>query len=161
MARSQQKNLFLVCRRGCQQLATAESFLAEVGVRPIRLYAHERPPEALIQRFENYASDAYAIVLLTEDPAHKKSPDPSLVFRLGFLAGRLGRRRVSALFRDGLNLPPECAEVLCIPFDEIGIWKFALMRDLMVAGFDVGHKLAVYEPKAADIPAPQRLVERG
>jgi predicted nucleotide-binding protein len=164
MTRHQQKNVFLVCRPTCAHLGSVEAFLREIGVRPIVL-SHQRPAEALIQRFENYASDAFAIVLMSGEPEGSTVPDPSLLFQLGFLSGRLGRRRITALFRDGLRLPPECDEVLCIPLDEIGMWKFALMRDLVVSGFAAGKKLAVVDPAPAPPGTPptsvKRLAEQG
>jgi len=161
MARHRQKTVFILCRPTCAHLAPVESFLEELGVRPIIL-AHQQAAEALIQRFEDFATDAFAIVLLAGEPEGSNHPDPSLLFQLGFLSGRLGRRRTTALFRDGLRLPPECDEVLCIPFDEIGIWKFALMRDLTVSGFAEGKKLTVVDPTSDSAEANlKRIAKRG
>ena len=161
MARHPQKTVFLLCRPTCAHQQKVESFLQEIGVRPIVL-ADQRPAEALIERFEDFATDAFAIVLLAGEPQGSNHPDPSLLFQLGFLSGRLGRRRITALFRDGLELPPECEEVLCIPFDEIGIWKFALMRDLEVSGFATDRKFAIVDPAPTEhAVSTKRLVEQG
>ncbi len=138
------KNVFLIHRQDCPLRGRVRAFLEGLGLNPISLPSREHPEETVVERFENYATNAYALVLLTSAKgASGGSPSANLLFQLGYLAGRLGRRKVTALFYEDLELPSECNEVLCIPMDDIGIWKFALGRDLQVAGFPVDHKLAV------------------
>lgn len=142
---SRSKNVFLIHRKGCPLQRQVRAFLEDVGVRPILLPSKEHPEETVVERFENYASDAYVVVLLTASGKEQPTAAPAanLLFQLGYLAGRLGRRQVTSLYEEDLQLPPECNEVLCIPMDEIGIWKFALTRDLEVAGFEMDRQLAV------------------
>lgn len=142
MTRPRQKHIFLLCRRGCAQLPTVRRFFQDLGLHPVLLDFQDGGSEAVVERFENYASDAYAVVLLSAHPPGSNTVDPGLLFQLGFLTGRLGRKQVLALYRADLQLPKESQELLCIPLDEIGIWKFAILRDLSVAGFAVRQQLA-------------------
>ncbi|MCH9648596.1 MAG: nucleotide-binding protein [Deltaproteobacteria bacterium] len=142
---SRNKNVFLIHRKGCPLQRRVRAFLEDAGLRPILLPSKEHPEETVVERFENYASNAYVIVLLTAAGKDRKlaPPGANLLFQLGYLAGRLGRRQVTSIYEEDLQLPAECNEVLCIPMDEIGIWKFALTRDLEVAGFEMDRQLAV------------------
>lgn len=145
-------NVFLIHHPSCPILPTARAFLEEIGLRPLELPSHKDPQLTLVERFEDYASEAYAVVLLsrvrTEGSAGPaRHADRDLLVQAGFLAGKLGRRKVALLVEDELELPAQCADLLCIPIDDIGIWKFALMRDLVVAGFAVRRELAVLRPE--------------
>lgn len=134
-------NVFLVYHPSCRLVERARGFLEEIGLRPVELPSLAEPQLTVFERFEDYASEAYAVVLLSRPPA-----DRNLLVQAGFMAGKLGRRKVALLVEDELELPAQCADLLSIPVDDIGIWKFALMRDLVVAGFAVRRELAVLRP---------------
>lgn len=160
-------NIFLLYHPRCRLRARARSFLEEIGLRPLELPSQEEPQLTIVERFEDYASEAYAMILLSRQPdvPRPEAPAPadrSLLFQAGFLAGKLGRRRVALLVEDDLEVPSQCSDLLCIPIDEIGIWKFALMRDLVVAGFAVRRELAVMRPeRLVSVKAPSRIADSG
>ncbi len=158
-------NIFLLHHPQCRLRAAVRAFLEEIGLLPLELPSHEEPQLTIVERFEDYASEAYSVILLSRRPAKEGSDDHrfadrSLLFQAGFLSGKLGRRRVVILVEDDLEMPAQCADLLCIPIDEIGIWKFALMRDLVVAGFAVRRELAVLRPeRLVSVKPPPRAAD--
>lgn len=51
--------------------------------------------------------------------------------------GRLGRNRVSGLYRPGVEIPSDYSGVLYQEFDEKGAWRLELARELKAAGLPV------------------------
>ena len=159
-------NIFLLYHPGCRLKTRARGFLEEIGLRPLELPSLDEPPLTIVERFEHYASEAYAVLLLSrQSAAHgvsgpRRFADRNLLVQAGFLAGKLGRRRVAILVEDELEVPAQCSDLLCIPIDEIGIWKFALMRDLVVAGFAVRRELAIMRPeRLVSLKTPPRAAD--
>lgn len=158
------RNVYVVHGRDCAFVGPVVAYLEAIGLHPILLVDASRSDRSLVERFENFASPAYAVVLLAietdgdqraeAEPAKgRPRPDPQLIFQLGYLIGKLGRRFVSALHREDLELPAELSSVLTIPMDDIGIWKFGLLRDLVAAGFPVEA-----QPPEGSRPTPARGV---
>ena len=148
------RNVYVVHGRDCAFVEPVVAYLEAIGLHPILLVDTSRSDRNLVERFENFASQAYAVVLLaaendaaaraaTDPGLRRLRPDAQLIFQLGYLIGKLGRRYVSALHREDLELPAELSSVLAIPMDDIGIWKFGLLRDLVAAGFAVEDSPAV------------------
>jgi predicted nucleotide-binding protein len=144
MSRRLKKNVFLV--HGADRLLKNRvvGFVRGIGLNPIVLHDQLAAQQTVIDRFEHWTSDTYILVLLSEQDL--TSSNSSLLFELGYLVGRLGRRYVTVLHRHAVTLPPILSSILCIPLDEIGIWKFALIRDLAAADFAVRPNLALYDP---------------
>lgn len=60
-----------------------------------------------------------------------------MVLELGLAIGALGRRNVSLLYEDGVELPSDYYGVVYTQFDAGGGWKLALIGELKAAGFKV------------------------
>jgi predicted nucleotide-binding protein len=116
---------------------------------------HEQPNlgKTLIEKFEQHADVAFAVVLLTPDdrggpvsaepPSLKLRARQNVIFELGYFVGRLGRSRVCALFAPDVELPSDYQGVAFVPVDESGAWRFALAKELKAAGLTVDLNLAV------------------
>ncbi len=101
----------------------------------------------IVEKFEAYSDVGFAVVLLTDDDlGGAKTVAPSnysararqnVIFELGFFNGRLGRKRVCALYRPGVEIPSDYAGVLYIALDDAGAWKLQLAKELRAAGFSV------------------------
>jgi len=112
--------------------------------------------QTIIEKFEDYSDVGFAIILLTPDdrggeaslPYEKQKPRArqNVIFELGYFIGRLGRHRVCALYRPGVELPSDYAGVLYVQFDEQGGWRLALAKEMKAAGLPVDYKKS---PKAA------------
>ena len=59
----------------------------------------------------------------------------NVIFGLGFFIGKLGRERVCALFRQGVEIPSDYKGVLFVEFDECGEWQAEMVREMTGAGF--------------------------
>ena len=169
MSRRLKKNVFLVHGKDVELKNRVAQFIRGIGLHPIVLHDQLAAEQTVIDRFEHWTSDTYVLVLLSEEDMAPPVPNPtlppksagsSLLFELGYLVGRLGRRYVTTLHRQKIELPPILSTVLCIPMDEIGIWKFALIRDLAAADFAVRPNLPLYDPRKGEgSPMPERKLQ--
>jgi predicted nucleotide-binding protein len=114
------------------------------GNRPIILHEQADSSQTVIEKFEAHASETgFAVVLLTADDVGNakgaKNLNPrarqNVVLELGFFFGALGRRRVVALYEEGVELPSDIAGVLYKPLT--GNWHTELARELRAANIDI------------------------
>lgn len=121
-------------------------FIERLELEPIIL--HEKPSKGrtIIEKFEDYSDVAYAVILLTADDVGKLKSHKgkggtrarqNVVFELGFFIGKLDRKRVCALYEEGVELPSDFKGVLYIPLDDKGAWKFSLAKELKAVGLKV------------------------
>lgn len=134
-------------------------FLEKLELRAVIL--HERPDKGrtIIEKFEDYSSVAYAVVLLTPDdigallhpaPAvgHRQTiaserykassrARQNVIFELGYFIGKLGRGRVCALYKEGVERPSDLHGVLYVPLDKEEAWRLKLARELKAAGLNI------------------------
>ncbi len=139
--------IFLV--HGHDELALQETarFLEKLEQDVIILREQPNRGRTLIEKFEEYADVGFAIVLLTSDdrggPAgaaydeQKPRARQNVLFELGYFIGRLGRNRVCALYRPGVEIPSDYSGVLYQEFDVKGGWRLELARELKAAGLPV------------------------
>jgi len=132
-------------REGATKQTTAR-FLEKLGLEPVILHEQPNVGRTIIEKFEDYSSVAYAVILLTPDDLGglaSEKPELSLrsrqnvVFELGYFIGKLGRKRVCALYQKDVELPSDFHGVLYVPLDEAGAWKFLLAKELKAAGLDI------------------------
>jgi predicted nucleotide-binding protein len=126
------------------KLQVAEFLERITGERPIILHEQADSSRTIIEKFEEYASEAgFAVVLLTADDVGRAQGAASLsprarqnvVLELGFFFGALGRRRVVALYEQGVELPSDIAGVLYKPLT--GNWHTELAKELRAAEIDI------------------------
>ena len=127
-------------------------FLEKLELKPIILHEQPNIGRTLIEKFEDYSSVDYAIVLLTPDDLGRLASENSellprarqnVVFELGYFIGKLGRNKVCALYKKGVELPSDFNGVLYIELDEAGGWRLNLAKELKSAGFDIDMNKAV------------------
>lgn len=124
--------------------------LERLGLEPVIL--HERPNQGrtIIEKFSDYSDVGFAVVLLSpDDIAHAAAGLPNqqnrprarqnVIFELGFFIGKLGRKRVAALYKQAtdFDLPSDYSGVLYIPYDDAGRWRFELVKELRMASFRI------------------------
>jgi predicted nucleotide-binding protein len=98
--------------------------LERLELEPVIL--HEQPDQGrtVIEKFEDYSDVGFAVVLLTPDDmgyavaANPKTAKPrarqTVIMELGYFLGKLGRGRVCALYRHGVELPSDFSGVLIL-----------------------------------------------
>lgn len=119
--------------------------LDELGLDHTILREKPNAGRTLIEKFEDYSDAGFAVVLLTPDdrggpiraPYEEQAPGArqNVVLELGFFLGRLGRNRVCALHREGVEIPCDYAGVALTRLDDAGVRKLELARELKEAGF--------------------------
>ena len=125
---------------------TVARFLERLELAPVIL--HEQPNEGrtIIEKIEDNADVAFAVVLLTPDDmgalaANTDNLKPrarqNVILELGYFIGRLSRERVCALRKDGVETPSDYDGVVYTDLDDAGAWKIGLFKELQAAGFDV------------------------
>jgi Predicted nucleotide-binding protein containing TIR-like domain len=136
--------VFLVHGHDDAALHEVARFLASVGLEPRILRELPNRGRTIIEKFEDYATTTYAVVLLTPDDAcdsanggATKRPRQNVVLELGYFLGRLGRERVCALYKEGTEIPSDYTGVLFIPFDGRGGWQWTLAKELKAAQLKV------------------------
>ena len=67
----------------------------------------------------------------------KERARQNVIFELGFFIGMLGRHRVCALYKGGVELPSDLSGVLWIPMDTNGAWRLTLAREMKTAGLNI------------------------
>jgi predicted nucleotide-binding protein len=129
-------------------LTDAERDPVVVGLAAIIL--HEQPNEGktIIEKFESHSHVDYAIVLMTGDdegsvkgpnepPSRSSRVRQNVIFELGFFAAQLGRKPVSVLRENGVEIPSDISGILYIPIDPSGSWRFKLAQELKTAGLRI------------------------
>jgi predicted nucleotide-binding protein len=103
----------------------------------------------LIEKFEVYADVGFAVVLLTPDdvgaPASEANKPASMkrrarqnvILELGYFIGRLSRRRVCALYKQGVEIPSDYEGVVYVELDPAGAWHVRLAQELSEAGVPI------------------------
>jgi predicted nucleotide-binding protein len=132
---------------------TVARYLGQLRLVPVIL--HERPSagRTIIEKFEEHSDALFAVVLLTPDDVGRVASDASadhrprarqnVIFEWGFFVGKLGRRRVCALYAEGVELPSDVSGIIYIELDRNGAWKMLLARELKAAGVEIDLNLAI------------------
>lgn len=126
---------------------TLARLLSKMDLNPVILHEQANEGKTIIEKFESHASAVnFAVVLLTPDDVGHIKDKPELakprarqnvIFELGYFIGKLSRKHVCALYKEGVELPSDYQGVLFIPMDSGGAWKFMLAKELRTAGYDV------------------------
>lgn len=97
-----------------------------------------------VTQLEAYSEVRFAVVLVAGDQvagtAHGARPErvphgESLLW-LGYVAGRIGRKRVCALYQPGLPVPGRDLGMRGVEYDDAGAWKTLLAKRIETAGED-------------------------
>ncbi|HEV7746191.1 MAG TPA: nucleotide-binding protein [Pyrinomonadaceae bacterium] len=128
-------------------------FLERLGLQPIVLHEQPSAGRTVIEKFESYSGDiAFAVVLLTPDDVGavataandlRARARQNVIMELGFFIGRLGRVRVCALHKGGVELPSDYQGVLYVEMDPGGAWKAKLAQEFVQAKLPIDLKALI------------------
>jgi len=144
-----QPRVFLVHGRDEAAMETVARFLERLNLQVVILHEKANEGRTLVEKFEAHSNVDYAVVILTPDDAGHPSLEPgnarprarqNVVFELGYFYGRLGRSRVCALYKSGIELPSDLNGVAYVPLE--ADWKLRLAREIRTAGIPVDLNLA-------------------
>lgn len=121
---------------------TVARFLEQCGFVAVILHEQADGGRTIIEKIEQYADVVFAIVLYTPcDIGREKNEKrgtprarQNVVFEYGYLIAKLGRERVCALVKQGVQTPGDIAGVVYKPMDSAGAWKTEILREMKSAG---------------------------
>ena len=129
--------------------ATKESvleFLEKLGLHPSVL--HEQPDggKSMMEKFGESSDIHFAIILLTPDdiatPRNKPKErqtrvSQNVIFEFGYFLSKLGRGRVCALYKEGVEIPSDYPGAVSIPMDSRGGWRLLVAKEIKQAGMEI------------------------
>ncbi len=132
------KKVFVVHGHDNEEKEKVSRFIEKVGLKAIVL--HEQPNEGLtvVEKFERHSAVTFAVILLTPDDMAYNTNTPenicprarqNVVLELGYFLGKLGRSRVCALHKGGIEIPSDIQGVLYIELDPHDAWKSKLAQE--------------------------------
>ena len=143
----ERKEIFLVHGHDDSLRYEVENFIVRTtGKTPIVLMLEPSVGLTVIEKFERHADrSGYAVILMSDDdlgnargpathepPVLNSRPRQNVVFEFGYFVGALGRGRVAALIRAGVESPSDIAGLVYISLDNED-WKTTLRRELRAA----------------------------
>ena len=143
-------SVFIVHGRDEAAKQQVARFLETLDLTPVILREQPNIGRTLIEKFEAHSEVAYAVVLLTPDDEGREASTTTdeqaelaprarqnVIFELGYFMGNIGRQRVCALYREGIELPSDYEGIVYVPYDQAEGWKLELAKELSAAGLDV------------------------
>ena len=122
-------------------------FVENFGIEATILHERANRGQTIPEKFEEHADEAgFAIILLTPDDAGasqdkvnnlKPRARQNVVLELGYFWGRLGRKRLCVLYKEGVELPSDIHGILYVPMDSSNGWQLQLAREMKQAGLPV------------------------
>jgi predicted nucleotide-binding protein len=138
------QKIFIVHGHDETTKAIVELFVERLGLQAIVLHEQPHAGRTIIEDIEKYSDVGFAVVLFTPDdiggPKYtglenlKPRARQNVVFELGFFVGKLGRDRVSVLYKKEVEIPSDYHGVLYIPIDPNEGWKRTLAKEIKEAG---------------------------
>jgi len=147
IAKVNSKEVFIVHGHDETAKLELENLLIRLGLKPVVLHRRPDMGRTIIEKFEAESRHAqYAFVLLTPDDdyllvdaderKHVKRPRQNVILELGFFIGSLGRKRVCAIYKKGVEIPSNISGVLYKPFtNSINELYEDIRKELTTAGY--------------------------
>lgn len=139
--------VFLVHGHDEAMIHETARFLERLGLNVIILREQPNQGRTIIEKFVDHSNVGFAVVLLTGDdrggvystPYEQQKPRArqNVILELGFFLGKLGRKRVCALYREGVEIPSDYNGVLFVPIDNGGAWRLTLAREMKAADMEI------------------------
>ncbi|MCU7829148.1 MAG: nucleotide-binding protein [Candidatus Thiodiazotropha sp. (ex Myrtea sp. 'scaly one' KF741663)] len=121
------------------------AFISSIGLQPIILHQQASSGRTIIEKIEHYSNVGFGVVLYTPCDIGSKSGEltgryrarQNVVFEHGFLIGKLGRSRVSAVVKGNVETPNDISGVVYVSMDQEEQWKQQILVELRDAGYQV------------------------
>lgn len=121
------------------------NFISGLGLEPIILHMQASSGMTIIEKIEHYSNVGFGIVLYTPCDVGAKVGELSgkyrarqnVVFEHGYLIGKLGRPRVTAIVKGDVETPNDISGVVYVGMDTAGNWQNQLKVEMRSAGYNV------------------------
>lgn len=114
---------------------------------PVVLMEQPNQGGTIIEKLEEHLGETagFAVVIITGDDEGRLVGTAELqprarqnvILELGYAMGRIGRRNVTILYEENVELPSDISGVAYYTLDSHGGWQRRLLGDLKAAGFEV------------------------
>lgn len=138
--------VFIVHGHDNNAKTTVARLIERLGFKAVILHEQISSGKTIIEKIEQFTNVGFAVVLYTPDDVgnvkgSSESPRSrarqNVIFEHGYLIGKLGRDRVTALVDDGIELPNDISGVVYTKMDKAEAWRFTLAQELKHAGYDI------------------------
>jgi predicted nucleotide-binding protein len=150
VAKPQRTNLsqkiFVVHGHDENKRVEIEAFLRSIDYEPIVLFKEPNKGKTIIEKIEDHVNDVcYAIVLYApcdlgrdkDKGVEQPRARQNVVFEHGYMCAKLGRDHVCALYAEGVELPGDMSGVIYTEYDEVGMWKYSIAKEMNAVGLPV------------------------
>ncbi len=149
-------DIFIVHGHDEEAIKDIKLYLKEFNLNPIILREQVSGGKTIIEKIEDYTEVGYGIVLYTpcdegfkagELESKKARARQNVVFEHGYLIGKLGRDKVSALVKGAVETPGDIGGVVYISMNVTEAWKMSLAKEIKSAGYniDLNNLMNLYE----------------
>lgn len=146
-ATASSRKVFIVHGHETTMKESVARLLTKLELVPIILHEQSNGGKTILEKFEINADVAYAVVLLTDDDLGRsatsspgeetKRARQNVIFELGYFFGRLGRKKVCALYSEGVEVPSDLAGLVYTPIDRDRAWQFELAKEIKSSGVTI------------------------
>lgn len=135
--------VFLVHGHDDAAIESVARLVENLGLWAVILKEQASGGRTIIEKFEANSNVGFAIVLLTPDDVGslkgrakqlKSRARQNVIFELGYFIGKLGRKKVTALYKRGVEIPSDYLGIECFLMDRAGSWKQLLKREIEESG---------------------------
>lgn len=138
--------VFIVHGRDNEAKLDVARLLELLELEAVILHEQASKGRTIIEKIEDCSNVAFAVVILSPDDvgslateATKLNPRArqNVILELGYMVAKLGRSKVCALVKSGVEIPSDFDGVVYVSMDSAGAWKFELGKELREAGFSI------------------------
>lgn len=143
------KRVFVVHGHDDAAKQSVARFLERICLVPIILHEQPSSGKTIVEKLECYSDVGFAVVLLTPDDVggerqkagnaqqlHSRARQ-NVIAELGYFVGKLGRAKVSVLYKSGVELPSDFNGVVYIAMEADDSWHLKLAKELRAAGYQI------------------------
>lgn len=144
---SMSKKIFIVHGHDTQAQSELTLILSRLGFEPIILHEQANEGMTVIEKLEKHSDVGYAFIILTPDDVGAKVDQKenlqhrarqNVVFEFGLFVGKLGRKKVCALYKADIELPSDLHGLLYLPFQSsVNEIQLDIVKELRAAGYNV------------------------
>jgi predicted nucleotide-binding protein len=142
------KKVFIVHGHDSELKESTAHLVSRLGLEPIILHREANKGRTIIEKFTDHADQAgFAIVLITPDDEGRSREIPprplqprarqNVVLEMGFFFAKLGRGRVCAILKPGVERPSDIDGILYVEHDAAGKWQHDVAKEINEAGYVV------------------------
>ena len=137
--------IFIVHGHDDEMKAKVTRFINQIGLIPIVLHEQASKGQTIIEKIDEYTDVRHGIVLYSPCDLGKSKNDTELkerarqnvIFEHGYLIGKLGKNKVTALNKGNIETPSDIGGIIYINYDTHDGWQIKLGKELKANGVEI------------------------